>query len=125
MTFTCSNMNRLKPKNFETLFLERIDNESYNNASTSSGYALNTSSPPGTFEFSITNACPNYTNEPDNTQGVFLDLDMNSSLGLSLRSLGIDSTSYESIRNLHTNSYMMSKKNDIIDSVNKPFIKSH
>ena len=55
---------------------------------------------------------------PDST---FLDEDsvFESSVGLSIRSLGIDTTSYESIMHFRNTSYMQSKEDDYFkDEVN-------
>jgi len=106
-------MIRSRGRSFENQFLERIryetaltTNTSY--LSTSTGYPTSFSSAPESIGFSVTTVDYDH-----NRSNHFHDSQASSSLCLSLRSLGIDSTSYESIRNMHSNSYLMSRQNEI------------
>ncbi len=99
-------------RNFENRFLQKIQNETAlnrtdtNHLSISTGYSKRFCSKPE--NKSIKDIDLDY-NQAQN----FSDTDVSSSLCLSLRSLGIDSTSYESITNMYSNSYLMSKQNEL------------
>lgn len=75
------------------------------------------------FEQSLVNPSTRYlpTNQNDHScspDSTFQDEDSDfySSIALSIRSLGIDTTSYESIMNFRNTSYMRSKEDDYFQS---------